>query len=81
MIAHRWEYWDTAEREWKFSTRISYKAEGGREAGYRGYSLKENIFPGRWRVTVETAEGLKIGRTEFTVLSAEDAPELRVSSR
>lgn len=41
---------------------------GGREGGYRGYSVKGNLFAGEWRVNVTTERGQSLGRTSFTVV-------------
>ena len=40
---------------------------GGREGGYRGYTIKQRVMPGDWRVDAETAEGRIIGRVSFRV--------------
>ncbi|MBX9765412.1 DUF2914 domain-containing protein, partial [Patescibacteria group bacterium] len=80
-IVHRWEYWSTLENDWVLSNTVSYPAEGGREAGYRGYSFKRGIFEGKWRVSIETPDGLKIGRTEFTVVEVVQAPKLLTATR
>jgi hypothetical protein len=80
-IVHRWEYWSTLEEDWVFSNEVPYPSEGGREEGYRGYSWKRGVFPGTWRVTVETPDGLKIGRIEFTVVEVVQVPHLESSVR
>ncbi|MDZ7682102.1 MAG: DUF2914 domain-containing protein [Fodinibius sp.] len=41
----------------------------GRQRGYRGYTFKESIWPGRWHVNVTTGEGLVLGRIDFTVIA------------
>ncbi len=69
-VFHRWSYLDEAEGEWVSSTTVGFPISGGREEGYRGYSVKEGVFPGRWRVDVETPRGAVIGRFEFTVVDA-----------
>jgi hypothetical protein len=50
--------------------RISLTIEGGREAGYRAWSHKQN-FPdaaeGRWRIDVMTDSGQRIGVVRFRV--------------
>ena len=74
-IVHRWEKYDPAEDDWVESTEVSFPVSGGRDAGYRGFSTRQNVTPGLWRVSVETPDGLKIGRIEFTVVFT-DAPAL-----
>ena len=50
---------------------------GGRDKGYRGYTFKQRVMPGEWRVDVETAEGRVIGRVSFRVEEPEgETPEL-----
>ncbi|HNJ72839.1 MAG TPA: DUF2914 domain-containing protein, partial [bacterium] len=41
--------------------------QGGRDAGYRGYSRKGVISPGAWRVEITTEEGLLLGSQTFRV--------------
>lgn len=64
-IYHRWEYRD-GERGWITRDRLSYGISGGRDEGYRGYSYKTSVTPGKWRVTVETERGQVLGRIGFT---------------
>ena len=70
-VVHRWEYLDETKEEWLLVNMIRFPISGGRQEGYRGYSVKENILPGRWRVSVETLRGQTIGRFTFTVVDAE----------
>ncbi len=67
-IAHEWQYFDREKARWITSSRITFPISGGRENGFRGYSMKENIFRGDWRVNVETSEGRLIGRIKFKVI-------------
>ncbi|OHA21321.1 MAG: hypothetical protein A2849_03230 [Candidatus Taylorbacteria bacterium RIFCSPHIGHO2_01_FULL_51_15] len=76
-ILHRWSYLDPSSGEWVSSTVVSFPISGGRNEGYRGYSIKEHVFPGKWRVDVETLRGDIIGRFVFTVKEATLAPILR----
>ncbi len=73
-IYHRWEWFDDVESEWTQKTRISYPVEGGRDDGYRGYTLIGNYVEGEWRCTVETERGQVLGRETFTVKKAEPGP-------
>jgi hypothetical protein len=38
---------------------------GGRETGYRLYTMKQRVQPGEWRVDVETEDGRLLGRMTF----------------
>ncbi len=66
-IVHVWQYW-SEEKGWQTASRISFPINGGREAGYRGYSQKESIAAGLWRVRVETEDGRTLSRRAFTVV-------------
>lgn len=67
-IVHHWQYYDETKNKWVNSFKVDFPAVGGRDGGYRGFSLKETIKPGYWRVDVETPNGLLIGRKKFLVM-------------
>jgi hypothetical protein len=73
-IYHRWQYRPPGGR---FSTtdRIAFTISGGREGGYRGYTTKQRVMPGDWRVDTETEEGRIIGRVSFRVEPPGAAPQ------
>lgn len=66
-IVHQWQYFDEAKARWVPVNRIRFPIVGGREQGYRGYSVKSNVYPGLWRVDVETEYGQLIGRKRFEI--------------
>jgi len=66
-ISHEWSYFDERSKKWISTGTIEFPINGGRDGGYRGYSIKENAFPGRWRVNVSTSRGQLIGRIDFTI--------------
>lgn len=80
-INHRWEYYDEISSEWSTISVIPFTITGGRDNGYRGYSQKQNLTPGRWRCSVETATGALIGRTTFAVVNANKLPILLQNER
>jgi len=75
-IFHRWQYFDEAADEWTERARIQFAITGGRDGGYRGYTFKENIQPGKWRVEVITESDQILGRRTFKVLEAEAPPRI-----
>ncbi len=78
-IVHAWYVFDYAQDDWVIQDRIGYDVEGGRENGFRGYTFKQNVKAGEWRVDVETEDGFVIGRTHFDVVDAlPDNRDLRV---
>jgi hypothetical protein len=67
-IYHSWQ-WQTESGSWKREERIPFTIEGGRDGGYRGFTLKEQLNEGTWRCVVETDNGQVIGHTSFTVVN------------
>lgn len=67
IIGHRWEHYDERAGEWRTLDRRAFPIEGGRQGGYRGYTYKQNVIPGLWRVTAESESGAAIGFLEFRV--------------
>lgn len=73
-IYHHWE-WRPLKESAEFTTtdRIPISITGGREYGYRMYTMKQRLLPGEWRVNVETEDGRLIGRITFSA-DAEYSP-------
>ncbi|MEK7601171.1 MAG: DUF2914 domain-containing protein [Patescibacteria group bacterium] len=67
VIYHEWQQYDVASNSWLTVTTQSFPINGGRDGGYRGYSVKSNLAPGKWRVNVKTQYGQFVGRVTFTV--------------
>lgn len=72
-VVHRWERKRESDGKWVTMSKIAFPIHGGRTEGYRGYSLKENVEAGEWRVSIETKNGQVIGRVGFSVVYG--APE------
>ncbi len=79
-IYHRWSYYDPASEDWVEKSRIGYPITGGRDGGYRGWTVKYNVWPGKWRVDVITESGQVLGRTVFYIVSG-PPPELESGIR
>lgn len=75
-LTHDWQYFDEEKNEWISASKISFPVKGGRSEGYRGFSKKENVFPGKWRVDIETDRGQVIGRVRFDIEIDNFEPEL-----
>ena len=56
-------------RGWVLQDTIPIKIVGGREEGFRGYGVKTNYQPGKWKVQVDTTDRREIGRIYFSVES------------
>lgn len=79
-VQHHWQYKNPSTKEWITTDIISYPIVGGRDGGYRGYSYKQNTFPGDWRVDIETENGQVIGRVSFNIVAASAQPELIIKN-
>lgn len=72
-IVHEWQIYDN-RRGWITADRIALSVRGGRDGGYRTYSMKGGVRPGAWRVNVETPNGAILGRYRFNVLPQSGMP-------
>jgi len=75
-IVHNWQHDNPETGEWTDSERIVLPVVGGREGGFRTYSMKANMLPGHWRITVATLKGEVIGRVRFNVAAVDSKPLL-----
>ena len=65
-LYHRWEHFDK-KYGWQAVSRIGFGLSGGRQGGFRGYTYKQNIQSGEWRVKVETEDGRTLTVYNFTL--------------
>jgi hypothetical protein len=66
-IVHHWEWYDPTARRWEPQSRVVFSINGGRDGGYRVYSVKSRPKPGDWRVNIATVDGRQLGRIRFAV--------------
>jgi len=59
-VHHSWQRHTSSG--WVREERIPYRISGGRASGYRGYSIKSALSPGKWRCVVELDDGTGRGR-------------------
>jgi hypothetical protein len=69
-ITHRWEWYDQHRGRWLSESVVSFPISGGRDGGYRAYTIKSHPKPGDWRVDIESEDGRLIGRIRFAVAEA-----------
>lgn len=75
-VIHEWQYLGT-DGKWKTIDKVSLIVVGGRDGGFRTYSLKRtNLNPGKWRVNVLTTNGQLIGRIRFSLVAADQLPKV-----
>jgi hypothetical protein len=66
-VIHRWKHYNRIRNTWQTVARTVFTINGGRDGGYRAYSVQHNVWDGQWRVDVDTADGRIIGRIPFNV--------------
>lgn len=76
-IVHEWQHYDENKEEWKTNNIINLSVIGGRDGGFRTYSARSSLLPGKWRVNIKTEQGQIIGRLRFNVVHVETTPELQ----
>ncbi len=64
-VYHQWNRYNPDKQEWEVTDKIRFTIVGGRNTGFRGYTYKQNIAEGQWKVEVLTEEGLIIGIVDF----------------
>jgi Protein of unknown function (DUF2914) len=67
-IVHHWEWHDPVKRRWIEVSKVAFPIRGGRETGYRGYSIKNRVKEGDWRVDITTCDNRPVGRVRFAVV-------------
>jgi len=67
-IVHDWQHYNQVSKQWENVYKVTLPVVGGREEGYRTYSILRNTDVGKWRVQVETTSGQVIGTIRFNVV-------------
>lgn len=75
-ILHQWQHYDEGQKKWITESEISLPVVGGRDGGFRTYSVRYNISPGKWRVNVKTKQGQTIGVLRFNIVPSDTEPLL-----
>jgi hypothetical protein len=75
-IEHHWQRHDE-EHGWEEVSSVGFAIQGGRDGGYRGYTVLDNAEPGKWRVNVESG-GKLVGRVSFEVLNVEEKVQTNI---
>lgn len=73
-IIHQWQVRDK-NGDWQTTDRIDYPIVGGRDGGWRGYTMKRRVYPGKWRVDVVTEDEKVLGRINLSIVQAKNKPE------
>lgn len=73
-IIHNWEFYDEVKNDWVLRSSVAFAISGGRDEGYRGYSIFDDAEAGKWRVNVQNG-GKMVGRVSFRVEHVEKPVE------
>ncbi len=76
-IVHEWQHLNEVSEEWKTERLVNLPVIGGRDGGFRTYSTRSDLAPGRWRVNIKTESGQIIGRLRFNVILVDFDPILK----
>lgn len=79
-ITHIWQYYDEKDKAWTIANTVRLSITGGREGGFRTFSVRENVFPAKWRVDVTTPRGQLIGRMSFQVVMSSGNEDIGVET-
>jgi hypothetical protein len=71
-IYHRWEFYHPALKKWTSRDRMGFQIRSGRESGYRGYTYKQNMEDGLWRVKFELRNGQVLGVKKLRLKNIEE---------
>lgn len=74
-IFHRWKWFNPEAGKWEVTDKISFKVTGGRDRGFRGYTHKNNLREGEWKVEVITEEELILGVVDFVIKNTSEPHE------
>lgn len=75
-IVHEWQRYDKIQKKWITDREINLPVIGGRDGGFRTYSMRSNLIAGKWRVNIKTEHGQTIGHLRFNVVVADTEPLL-----
>jgi len=75
-IIHEWQYYDQIKKKWVTSSTIRLNVIGGREDGFRTYSMRSNLTNGKWRVNIKTETDQIIGCVRFNIIPTGTEPVL-----
>jgi len=73
-IIHEWQYYDELHNKWITESMISLPVIGGRDGGFRTYSMRSNLADGKWRVNIKTEFGQTIGHLQFNITTGDTEP-------
>ena len=80
-VLHRWYRFNTISNEWLVVDDIGFDITGGRNDGFRGYTYKNNITEGLWKVEVITDDELVLGVIDFEIINTPETRDIKMVSK
>jgi hypothetical protein len=80
-LMHVWEKYDPAQKKWVQQSKVAFTLSGGRDEGYRGYSIVSVTSPGTWRLSVLSESEQVLGRVQFKIETVDIEPVLESVSK
>ncbi|MFD2530718.1 MULTISPECIES: DUF2914 domain-containing protein [Polaribacter] len=80
-IYHQWKWYNKTLDSWQNLDKIGFEITGGRDNGYRGYSYKNNVKDGMWKVEVVTEEDLVLGVVDFNIKTGKSSRKTNLKVR
>ncbi len=75
-ILHEWQHYDEIQQKWITERVISLPVIGGRDGGFRTYSMRTNLASGKWRVNIKTEQDQNISSLRFNIIQTNIEPTL-----
>jgi len=75
-ILHEWQYYNETQKKWITDRIIDLPVIGGRDGGFRTYSVRYNLAPGKWKVNIKTEQNQLIGSLRFNIILIDIEPVL-----
>ncbi len=76
QIVHEWQHYDNSRKKWITESLINLSVSGGRDGGFRTYSMRYNLEQGKWRVNIKTKQDQIIGTLRFNINIVNEQPLL-----
>ncbi|MEI8175197.1 MAG: DUF2914 domain-containing protein, partial [bacterium] len=68
IITHEWQHYNETQNKWIIDRTINLPVTGGRDGGFRTYSMRSSLASGKWKVFIKTEQGQTIGSLRFNIL-------------
>ncbi len=79
-IFHHWYYQNPKTGKYSQTDKMGYRLTGGRAKGYRGYTFKRNMQPGKWKVTLKTDDKKTLGIAEFEIIPRDSVDTIQLKT-